>query len=63
MQEIPREADFFELGGNSIRATVAAGMIEKEFGVSLRVADLFSAPTVAGNAALISAARQQGKDG
>jgi acyl carrier protein len=63
METVPRDADFFELGGNSIRATVAAGMIEQEFGLSLPVADLFAAPTVAGTAALIRDARQQREGG
>lgn len=63
MERVSRDADFFELGGNSIRATVAAGMIEQEFGVSLPVADLFEAPTVAGIAALIRNARQQCEGG
>ena len=52
--DVTRDADFFELGGNSLRATVVAGMIEQEFGVSLPVADLFSTPTVASNAELVS---------
>ena len=63
MESVSRDADFFELGGNSIRATVAAVMIEQEFGVSLPVADLFAAPTVAGIAALIRDARQQSEGG
>ena len=63
MESVSRDADFFELGGNSIRATVAVGMIEQEFGVSLPVADLFAAPTVAGIAALIRDARQQSEGG
>jgi acyl carrier protein len=62
VQGVPRDANFFELGGNSLRATVAAGMIEREFGVSLPVADLFAVPTIAGAAALISGARQQSQD-
>jgi amino acid adenylation domain-containing protein len=63
VKEVPRDADFFELGGNSIRATVAAGMIEQEFGVSLPVADLFAVPTVAGNAAGISNAKHRSEGG
>lgn len=62
VQAVSRDANFFDLGGNSLRATVAAGMIEREFGVSLPVADLFAVPTVASTAALISGARHQSED-
>jgi acyl carrier protein len=62
VQEVSRDANFFDLGGNSLRATVAAGMIEREFGVSLPVADLFAVPTVASTAALISGALHQSED-
>lgn len=54
--EVSRDVDFFELGGNSLRATVVAGMIEQEFGVSLPVVELFSTPTVASTAELVSSA-------
>ena len=62
VREVPRDVNFFELGGNSLRATVAAGMIEREFGVSLPVADLFAVPTVASIAELVNGARHQSED-
>ncbi|MEU8108759.1 SDR family NAD(P)-dependent oxidoreductase [Nonomuraea muscovyensis] len=52
------EADFFALGGHSLLAVRMLGALGERFGVSLSLRDLLSAPTVAGMAGLIEAARQ-----
>ena len=44
---ISRDKDFFEAGGDSLTATIVAGLLQVEFGTSLPVAELFSFPTIA----------------
>ncbi|MEE4186423.1 MAG: amino acid adenylation domain-containing protein [Gammaproteobacteria bacterium] len=54
---VPRvgiEDDFFELGGHSLLTIKLLDRIEREFGQRLRVAQVFSRPTVAAVAELIS---------
>lgn len=61
MEGIGVHDDFFHLGGDSIRAVqLAGGLQDKGWAVSLR--DVFSAPTIAGLAALARPAAR-GKDG
>ncbi len=47
------EADLFALGGHSLTVAKLAYRLELDFGLTVSVADLFTHPTVAGQAALI----------
>ena len=47
------EADFFSLGGHSLRAVQLLGRLRREFSRDLQLRDLFSAPTIAGLASLL----------
>ncbi|MCK4563775.1 MAG: AMP-binding protein, partial [Verrucomicrobia bacterium] len=51
--DIPRTADFFELGGDSLRAVTLFLKIQQKFGKDLPLASLAQAPTVAQLARLI----------
>ncbi|HLJ99327.1 MAG TPA: amino acid adenylation domain-containing protein [Streptosporangiaceae bacterium] len=44
--------NFFDLGGNSLQAASVAGRLAEQFGVELRVRDVFNTPVVADLAAL-----------
>lgn len=56
LNDIPRSADFFMLGGDSLTATIVAGIVQSEFGATITLADLFASPTVEGCAQVIDAA-------
>ncbi|MCX6579231.1 MAG: amino acid adenylation domain-containing protein [Candidatus Aminicenantes bacterium] len=47
------EDNFFQLGGHSLKATLMASRIHKEFNVKLPLADIFKRPTVRGLAEYI----------
>jgi amino acid adenylation domain-containing protein len=51
--DIPRTADFFELGGDSLRAVTLFLKIQQKFGKDLPLASLAQAPTIAQLARLI----------
>ena len=53
IDRIGRHDDFFDLGGHSLTAMRVLTRIEKTFGRRLRVASLFEAPTLQGQAQLI----------
>ncbi|MCP5047930.1 MAG: hypothetical protein GY940_12210, partial [bacterium] len=53
---IGRTADFFDLGGHSLKATLLVSRLHKELQVKLSLADLFEKPTVAELARHIEAA-------
>jgi fengycin family lipopeptide synthetase D len=46
-------ANFFQLGGNSLKITTIAAKIYKEFGVEISLADIFNKPTIKDIAAFI----------
>jgi amino acid adenylation domain-containing protein len=56
MDEVPRSADFFMLGGDSLTATIVTGIAQSEFGAAVTPADLFAIPTIEGCARVIDAA-------
>ena len=41
------DANFFDLGGHSLKAVQVASRIHREFGVQIALRDLFNLPTVA----------------
>ncbi len=51
--DIPRTADFFELGGDSLRAVTLFLKIQQKFGKDLPLASLAQAPTIAQLARLV----------
>ncbi|MDN5217514.1 condensation domain-containing protein, partial [Fulvivirgaceae bacterium BMA12] len=58
-RRIGRKASFFTLGGSSLKAMQLVSHIYKEFEVLLKIGDLFSQPTLAGQAALIRAQQRE----
>jgi len=52
-QDIPLDADFFDLGGHSILAVRVLAEIDRSMGRQLRTASFFEAPTIRGFAALM----------
>jgi len=55
---VGREESFFDLGGHSLLATRIASRIRQRLGAAVTVGDVFTAPTVAGLAALLSCTDQ-----
>jgi len=51
--------DFFELGGDSLKATALAAKIHKELDVPLPLTELFNSPTIKGLARFIDKSRQE----
>lgn len=54
--------DFFSLGGQSLIATRLVGRIAEEFGVHLRLRDIFDHPTLASLGVLVAAARERTRE-
>ncbi|WP_428241878.1 AMP-binding protein [Gynuella sp.] len=49
---------FFEIGGNSMSAIVLASTLSRDFNISVEVADIYRAPTLAGQSHLINELNQ-----
>jgi thioesterase domain-containing protein/acyl carrier protein len=58
VESVGVKADFFALGGHSLRAVQLQALIEEEFGISLPVAVLFSTPTIEGLAQALQGERR-----
>ncbi|MDH6577688.1 phosphopantetheine-binding protein, partial [Kitasatospora sp. MAP5-34] len=56
--EVPRDATFFALGGDSLQATRLVQRLRDRFGCELSLRQLLSEPTIAGLAKLIEHQRQ-----
>ncbi|UCH94576.1 MAG: SDR family oxidoreductase [Candidatus Aminicenantes bacterium] len=46
IQNVGRDDDFFELGGDSLKAMIVASIIHKKFNVKVSVTNIFTAPTI-----------------
>jgi acyl carrier protein len=57
VQDIPRDEDFFQLGGTSLHAARVVTKTRAAFGVKLSAQTLFEHPTLAGFAAQVGSAR------
>ena len=47
-REVAPDADFFELGGDSLKATSLSAQLESRLGIDVSVSDIFTSPTPAG---------------
>jgi fengycin family lipopeptide synthetase D len=54
--KISTGADFFQMGGHSLRATQMAAKIHKEFDMNIPLVDIFKTPTIKGIASLLDIA-------
>jgi enterobactin synthetase component F len=52
-ERVPADADFFALGGDSLRVLRLIGAVEDELGATLSLADVFAHPTPAGLARVL----------
>jgi amino acid adenylation domain-containing protein/non-ribosomal peptide synthase protein (TIGR01720 family) len=59
LKRIGRNASFFRIGGTSLKATQLISRIFKEFNVSIRIADVFAAPTIGQLAVAIANAEKK----
>ncbi len=53
------DANFFEAGGHSLKATLMVSQIHKAFNVKLPLAEIFKAPTIRGQARIIADSRRE----
>ena len=61
VDRVTLEADFFQLGGHSLIATRYLTRVYERFGVELEYQELFTAPTLVEQAALIETAAKKGR--
>lgn len=61
-EAIDPDANFFDLGGDSLLATQLVSRLRTRLGVELPISDLFRTPTVRGLARLVAAAREAAGD-
>jgi amino acid adenylation domain-containing protein/non-ribosomal peptide synthase protein (TIGR01720 family) len=52
-EKISTEANFFDLGGHSLKATIMVAVMQREFGINISLKEIFKNPTIKGIAALI----------
>ena len=60
ISKVGRNNNFFELGGQSLKAIILVSKIQKEFGIEISLNDMFKCSTIAENAELIN--NQKTKD-
>jgi len=60
-QQIGRDDDFFELGGDSLKAMIVASMIHKKLNVKVSVTNIFTTPTIKGLAEYLNSNAQKSK--
>ena len=60
LEQIGVHDDFFDLGGQSLKATLLANRIRVAFHIEMHIVSIFRAPTVAGLVQLIEVLRGEG---
>lgn len=61
-RSVPRSANFFDVGGSSLRLIEVQARLESRLGTRVPLSDLFAHPTIEAMAALIGRGRSHGSD-